>query len=166
MLVGLVAFVVLVYVVIVLGGGLLIGHTDSPQVGLSILATAVVAFGFERVRTRLQQLATRLVLGSRAAPYEVLQRFSQTVGGTYDSRELAGRMAQVLAEGTGAQWSQVWLMVQDRARPSRPPGRRVPRPTTSRRPGSTSHPAGARFRCGSPGRSWACCGLQRDPGGR
>ena len=113
-LAGLVAFVVLVYVVIVLGGGLLIGHTDSPQVGLSILATAVVAFGFERVRTRLQQLATGLVLGSRASPYEVLQRFSQSVGGTYDARELAGRMAQVLAEGTGAHWSQVWLMVQDR----------------------------------------------------
>ncbi len=73
-LAGLVAFVVLVYVLVVLGGGLLIGHTDSPQVGLSILATAVVAFGFERVRTRLQQLAARLVLGSRAAPYEVLQQ--------------------------------------------------------------------------------------------
>ncbi len=34
-----------VYVVVVLGGGLLIGHTDSPHVGLSILATAIVALG-------------------------------------------------------------------------------------------------------------------------
>ena len=34
-----------VYVVVVLGGGLLIGHTDSPHVGLSVLATAIVALG-------------------------------------------------------------------------------------------------------------------------
>ncbi len=46
--------VTLVYVVVVLGGGLLIGHTDSPHVGLSILATAIVALGLEPLRAWLE----------------------------------------------------------------------------------------------------------------
>ena len=46
-LAGLAGFVLLVYVVVVLGGGALIGHTTSPDVTLSVLATAVVALAFE-----------------------------------------------------------------------------------------------------------------------
>lgn len=111
---GLTLFVATVYLVVVLGGGLLIGQTESPHVGLSILATALVAFGFERVQGRLRELVTRLFLGGRQSPYEVLRRFSGAVGGTYASAEVAPRMAQVLTEGTGAEWSQVWLMVHDR----------------------------------------------------
>src|SRR4051812_29247701 len=38
---GLAAFVLGVYVVVVLGGGALTGHTDSPQLWLSVVATAV-----------------------------------------------------------------------------------------------------------------------------
>ena len=40
---GMALFVALVYVVVVLGGGALIGSTSSPHLGLSVLATAVVA---------------------------------------------------------------------------------------------------------------------------
>jgi signal transduction histidine kinase len=113
-LVGLAAFVGTVYVVVVLGGGFLIGHTQSPQIGLSILATAIVALSFERVQSRLEGRAGRLVRGGRPSPYEVLNGFTDGLTGAYASEEVAARMAKVLAEGTGAQWSQVWLVVGER----------------------------------------------------
>jgi signal transduction histidine kinase len=113
-LAGLGAFVVGTYVVVVLGGGALVGQTDSPNLALSVLATAVVALGFEPVQTRLEAAATRLVHGGTPSPYDVLSRFSETVTGGYATEELPGRMAMLLAQGTGAEWAQVWLTVQDR----------------------------------------------------
>ncbi|MEO7981262.1 MAG: hypothetical protein ABI807_10270, partial [Sporichthyaceae bacterium] len=103
---GLTVFVVVTYVVVVLGGGALIGHTDSPHLGLSLLATAVVALGFEPVQVRLEGRASRAVHGGRPSPYDVLSRFAETVTGP-SGDEVATRMAQVLCEGTGAQWAQV-----------------------------------------------------------
>lgn len=109
-------FVVLVYVVIVLGVGALIGHTSSPHLGLSVLATAVVALGFGPVQSWLETLMSRLVHGGRASPYEVLSRFSSDLTGTSAKDDLPARMAEVLAEGTGAKAAQVWLMVDDELR--------------------------------------------------
>jgi len=111
---GLAGFVVTTYVVVVLGGGALVGQTDSPDLTLSVLATAVVALGFEPMQHRLEQAARQLVDGGTPTPYDVLSRFSQTVTGGYTTEELPGRMATVLGEGTGAEWAQVWLTVQDR----------------------------------------------------
>jgi signal transduction histidine kinase len=113
-LAGLGVFVVGTYVVVVLGGGALVGQTDSPSLGLSVLATAVVALGFEPVQARLEAAATRLVRGGTPSPYDVLSRFSETVTGGYATEELPGRMAMLLGQGTGAEWAQVWLTVQDR----------------------------------------------------
>ena len=48
--VAMVAFVVLVYVVVVIGVGALLGRTGSPSLWLSVLATAIVAIAFEPVR--------------------------------------------------------------------------------------------------------------------
>ena len=113
-LAGLTAFVVLVYVVVVLGGGALTGRTSSPGLALSVLATAIVAVAFDPVQTRLEVAATRAVHGGSPAPYDVLRRFSATVTGSGPTEELPDRMARVLAEGTGALWSQVWLVVGGR----------------------------------------------------
>ena len=110
---GLTVFVAVTYVVIVLGGGALIGHTDSPHLGLSLLATAVVALGFEPVQARLERRATRAVHGGRPSPYDVLSRFAEAVTGPHGD-EVPVRMARVLAEGTGAAWSEVWLVGGDR----------------------------------------------------
>jgi signal transduction histidine kinase len=110
---GLAAFVALVYAVVVLGGGALIGQTSSPNLGLSVLATAIVALAFEPLQERLEQLATKVVHGGRPSPYDVLSKFSEAVTGSYASEEVPARMAMVLADGTGAQWAQVWLVVQD-----------------------------------------------------
>ena len=106
-----------VYVVVVLGGGLLLGHTESPHVGLSVLATAIVALGFEPVRARVASAVARRAHGDRPAPYDVLSRFSESATGDgVDRADLPVRMAQLLAEGTGAQWAQVWLVVGDESR--------------------------------------------------
>ena len=112
-LAGLAIFVGGVYVVVVLGGGMLIGRTSSPSLALSVLATAIVALAFEPVQSRLERLAADLVRGGKPSPYDVLSRFSETVTGSYASEELPARMAKVLADGTGAEWAQVWLSVND-----------------------------------------------------
>ncbi len=114
-LVGLVLFVGLVYAAVVLGVGALTGDSATPDLALSVLATAIVALAFDPVQTRLEDLAARVVHPDSPAPYDVLRRFFATVTGSYRAEELPGRMARVLAEGTGAAWSQVWLVVGERA---------------------------------------------------
>ena len=115
-LLGLAGFVVWVYVVVVLGGGALIGHTDSPSVPLSVLATTVVALLFARVQAALERATIRWGLGA-ATPYDVLSQFSDAVTSAYATDELPARMAMLLAQGTGARWAQVWL---NRLRPPDP----------------------------------------------
>jgi len=107
---GLAAFVAAVYVVVVLGGGWLIGHTSSPHLGLSALATAIVALAFDPARTWLERAA----YGGRPSPYEVLSRFSGAVSGSSAGGSVPARMAEVLGEGTGAEWAQVWVRLHDR----------------------------------------------------
>jgi signal transduction histidine kinase len=111
---GLTSFVLLVYVVVVLGGGALLGRTSSPHLGLSVLATAVVALGFDPVQTRLESVAARAVHGGQPSPYELLRRFSETLAGSHAAEEVPARTARVLANGTGAAWAQVWIVVGDR----------------------------------------------------
>lgn len=111
---GLAAFVVLVYAVVVLGGGRLLGQPLSGT-ALSVVATAVVALAFDWVHSRLETFASRAVHRGLASPYEVLRGFSGSVTGRYAAEELPGRMARLLTEGTGAEWSQVWLVVGGRA---------------------------------------------------
>lgn len=111
---GLASFVVGVYLVVVLGGGALIGRTDSPSLALSVLATTTVALTFAPVQAALERAATRLGLFGVAPPYDVLTRFSQAGIAGYAPDELPARMATLLAQGTGAQWAQVWLTVSDR----------------------------------------------------
>ena len=99
--------------VVVLGGGALIGHTDSPSVPLSVLATTVVALLFARVQAALERATIRWGLGA-ATPYDVLSHFSDAVTSAYATDELPARMAMLLAQGTGAKWAQVWLNVSGR----------------------------------------------------
>ncbi len=113
-LAGLAVFVLSVYGVVVLGVGALLGRTQEPDLVLSVLATAVVALGFEPVRARLQTAASRLVHGGTPLPYDVLTRFSEPMSDVDAAEDLAARMAKVLAEGTGARWAQVWLTVHGR----------------------------------------------------
>jgi signal transduction histidine kinase len=108
------AFVAGVYVVIVRGGGALIAQSDSPHLGLSVLATAIVALGFEPVLTRVQPWASSVLHGGRRPPNEVLGRFLTQVTEAYPTDEVPSRMARLLAEGTGAAYAQVWLVLGGR----------------------------------------------------
>jgi signal transduction histidine kinase len=110
---SLAVFITAVYVGIAVGIGTLVGSGGKPNLGLSILATAIVAVGFQPVRERLQRVANRLVYGKRATPYEVLSQFSERVAESYASDDVLPRMARVLAEGTNADLAEVWLRSAD-----------------------------------------------------
>jgi signal transduction histidine kinase len=110
---SLAVFITAVYVGIAVGIGTLVGSGGKPNLGLSILATAVVAVGFQPVRERVQRVANRLVYGKRATPYEVLSQFSERVAESYASDDVLQRMARVLAEGTNADLAEVWLRTGD-----------------------------------------------------
>ena len=115
---ALAAFITAVYVAIVVGIGTLIGSGDRPNLGLSILATAIVAVAFQPVRERVQHFANRLVYGKRATPYEVLSEFSDRVAETYASDQVLPKMAKAIKDGTGAARAEVWLRSHDELRPA------------------------------------------------
>jgi signal transduction histidine kinase len=104
---ALAAFITAVYVGIVVGIGTAIG--SKRNLALSVLATAVVAVGFQPVRERVQRLANRLVYGERATPYEVLSEFSGRMAHSFATEDLLPRMARIVAEGTGAARVDIWL---------------------------------------------------------
>ena len=106
---ALAAFITAVYIGIAVGIGTLVGSGGQPNVWLSIVATIIVAVGFQPVRERIQKIANRLVYGNRATPYEVLTAFSEQVADTYAADEVLPRMARVLQEGTAADSATVWL---------------------------------------------------------
>src|SRR5712691_933951 len=127
---ALAAFITAVYVAIVVGIGAAIGQGSTPNLGLSILATGIVAVAFQPVRERVQRFANHLVYGVRATPYEVLSEFSSRMAGTYAAEDLPPRMARILAEGTGSREATVWLKVgvELRAEASWPAETEAPEP--------------------------------------
>ncbi len=102
-LAGLIA---LVYVAVVAGGTALLGRDDP---SLSVGAAVVLALAFQPARAWARRLADRLVYGVRATPYEVLTEFSGRVGEAFATDDVLTRMAQILADGTGASTTIVWL---------------------------------------------------------
>ncbi|HEX4214394.1 MAG TPA: ATP-binding protein [Candidatus Dormibacteraeota bacterium] len=115
---SLAVFITAIYIGFAVGIGDLVGSGGQPNLALSVVATAIVALGFEPVRERLQRLANRLVYGPRATPYEVLSEFSERVAGSYAAEDVVPRMARTLAEGTGADQAVVWLRSEARLRPA------------------------------------------------
>lgn len=114
--IGMAGLVVAVFVIVVRGGGLLTDQTDRASVGLSVLATAVVALTFEPARRLLERVATRWMHGGRTVPYDLLTDFADSVTGSFPADELPIRMAMMLANATGAAKAQVWLFVHGRLR--------------------------------------------------
>jgi signal transduction histidine kinase len=112
----LAGFIASVYVAVVVGVGTLVG-ADEANLGLQVVATAIVAVAFQPLRQRVRRWADRLVYGQRATPYEVLAEFSRQAANPGDEANLQ-RIAEVLAAGTGAEPATVWLRVGDRIRPA------------------------------------------------
>lgn len=109
---GLAGFIGLAYIGIVVLGSEFITQGRS-DLWLSVLATGIVAVGFQPLRDRLGALANQLVYGKRETPYEVLARFSGRVAETYAGDDVLPRMARTVAEGTSAARSEVWVVVGD-----------------------------------------------------
>ncbi|HEX9234909.1 MAG TPA: sensor histidine kinase [Actinomycetota bacterium] len=106
---SLAAVITAIYVGIVVGIGAIIGSKGN--VGLSVLATAIVAVAFQPIRDRSRRFANRLVYGKRATPYEVLSEFADRMAATYSVEDVLPRTARILAEATGAVRADVWLRV-------------------------------------------------------
>jgi signal transduction histidine kinase len=94
----------------------LVGAGGSLQTG-AVLIGIVIGLLVSPVRTRAKRFADRVVYGRRATPYEVLTSFSGRVGETYATDDVLPRMAQILAEGVGADSARVWLHVGGTLRP-------------------------------------------------
>lgn len=103
---GLAAFISLIYAVVVVWIGGLLGGSN---LFLSLLATAIVAVAFEPARHTVQGWANRVVYGSRATPYEVLSEITGRLAATESEEGLLQRMASMLQAGTGAARAAVWL---------------------------------------------------------
>jgi two-component system, NarL family, sensor kinase len=99
------AVITLAYLGIVAGLGGLLGTAANPW--LSVGATAVIAVGFEPLRRRTLAAASRLVLGARATPYEVLGELSDRLPLADSVGEVLDRVVQLLVEGTGASRAEV-----------------------------------------------------------
>jgi signal transduction histidine kinase len=108
------SFITAVYVVVVVVIGAAVGATE----GLALVATAIVSVAFLPVRERARRAANRFVYGERATPHEVLSGFAQHVARTYEGEDVLPRMARLLAEGTGASSTTVWLRVGSEIRPA------------------------------------------------
>lgn len=113
---GLAGFITTTYVAIVVGVGSLVGRGEEPNLVLSVVATALVAVAFQPVRRRLQRMANRVVFGRRATPYDVLSGFATRVGAAEATPDTLIGLAELVADGTGAQPARVWLRVGPRLR--------------------------------------------------
>jgi signal transduction histidine kinase len=96
-----------IYALVVLGVGAVVGRPGSSV--LTFAAAAIAAVLLQPARGRARLIADRLVYGRRATPYEVLSEFSAGMAGTYPTEEVLPRMARMLAEATGADRAEVWM---------------------------------------------------------
>ena len=104
----LAGFITAVYAAIVVGLGRILPIGEG-NLGLAIAATALVAVAFEPVRVWVQHWANRLVYGHRASPYEALATMTGRIGAAADPESALPEAARLLAEGTGAAESVVWV---------------------------------------------------------
>ncbi len=111
-LAALAGFITLIYALVVVGLGNLIGG-ESDGLVLPIAATAIVAVAFEPVRHRAQAWASRFVYGRRASPYEVLADLTRRLSHVEEGDGLLGRLAERLGAGTGAEQVTIWLGDED-----------------------------------------------------
>ena len=86
---------------------------DGQRLLLPFVAAGVAATGMVVAREPIDRLVRRLTHHRLTTPYSVLAQTTARVGAGSLEEALPG-LAQVLAEGTGAQRAVVWLVVDDR----------------------------------------------------
>ena len=105
---GLTAVVIAVYLVIVIGLGGTPSNADRQLLGLSMIAAAVAAIAYVPARTRLTDVANRLVYGEREAPDEVLRTFGSRLTRAIPMDELLLQLAESLRKTMGLRSAEIW----------------------------------------------------------
>lgn len=100
-----------IYAVVVVGIGAATGRSGHNQ--LTFVAAAIAAVVLQPAKVRAGLIADRLVYGKRATPYEVLSDFASQIAGTYSTEDVLPSMARMVAEATGAERAEVWLLTRD-----------------------------------------------------
>jgi signal transduction histidine kinase len=108
--------VFVIYVTVVVGGGLLLGRSDEPDLALSVLATALVASVLEPVRSRAETLTARWLKRAQGTAYDRLADFPRQLARPDSGEQAPAVIARMLAVGTGVEWAQVWVLVDERLR--------------------------------------------------
>ncbi|MDX6232881.1 MAG: hypothetical protein QOH68_1881 [Nocardioidaceae bacterium] len=124
---GLTAVVIAVYLVIVVGLGSTPSDADRQVLGLSMVAAAIAAIGYVPARTRLSDVANRLVYGEREAPDEVLRTFGTRLTRAIPMDELLLQLVESLRKTMGLSSAEIWtggadVLERAAAVPDRGPG--------------------------------------------
>ena len=148
-LAGLTGVVVAVYLVIVLGLGRVPNDDERRLLLLSMAAAVVAALLYLPARSRLGDLANRLVYGERAAPDEALRTFGSRLSRAIPMDELLLQLAESLRKTMSLDGAEVWT--GDAGRLDRVVS--VPyRPAATFTPGDSERPVLAR--AGVVGNAW------------
>src|SRR4029077_11017053 len=110
------AGVTAIYAAIVLGIGTVVGSGSDPL--LTVAAAVVSGLVFQPLRQRAGRLATRLVYGERATPYQVLSDFAADMAGQLDLGGALDRMVSLLGGAAGAARVEAWVRVGAELRPA------------------------------------------------
>lgn len=124
--------VTLTYIGIVASLGGRLGAAGN--VWSSVAATAVIAVGFEPVRRRVVAAATRLVLGARATPYEVLSALAERLARAGSTEDVLDRVVHLLVDATAAARAEVRSCSEDGMRLAAARGGPVDLPATRSAP--------------------------------
>ena len=92
--------------------------TEAESSGSVFVVALLLGLAFRPVTRFVRRFADRIVYGRRATPYEVLSEFSERMGEAYATQDVLARMAQILAQGSGAESARVWLRVGHTMRPA------------------------------------------------
>ena len=117
-----------VFAIVAFGVGTIVGRTRSA----AVVAAALAGFAFWPSLRAARRVADRLVYGRRATSYEVLTEFSHRMGEAFATDDVLERMAQILADGTGASHALVWLKVRTELQPA------ASHPADARRPAAVA----------------------------
>src|SRR3954470_7939984 len=107
---ALVGGTTLLYILMVVGVGSLVGGTTRSNLALSVIATAVIAVVFHPAQRALQQAANRLVFGRTQTPYDTLTSFTRKLAGNNAAGNLVQQMVDAVAHGVRAEAAGIHLI--------------------------------------------------------
>lgn len=118
------AGVLAVYVAVVFGLGRTLGAATDPW--WALLATAVVAVGFQPLRVRWQRVVDRRLFGERSEPLRLLARLGTQLEATAEPGELLPNLVATVSEALRLPYVAVTLEEDGRETLAAEYGRRVP----------------------------------------